>query len=219
MFIFRFFLGLGSCIKSIIVTTLVCVLIFGGVLLKVYFAKNSEPKVTYSNVYSEKVKGLSELAVLSTTYNGITEVRNEWFLDVLDEVALMEYKAEVKVGVDLFKADVKVDDEKRTINVKLPSAEAVDINVLKSSIKWDHVSWNKLEGKQFVKQGLKQAESECLEKINKTNMIKQANLRAKMVVEDIFSGAKKCKEPYKVNVSVAGDSKTKENADVTENDK
>lgn len=56
-----------------------------------FFAKKAEPKVSYSNVYSEKVKGISELAVLSTTYSGITEVRNKWFIDVLDEVALMEY--------------------------------------------------------------------------------------------------------------------------------
>ena len=65
----------------------------------------------------------------------------------------MEYKAEVKVGVDLSKAKVKVDDDKRTIDIKLPAADTVDINILKSSIKWDEVSWNKLEGKQFVMQG------------------------------------------------------------------
>ena len=76
------------------------------------------------------MKGISELAVLSTTYSGITEVRNKWFIDVLDEVALMEYKAEVKVGVDLSKAKVKVDDDKRTIDIKLPAADTVDPQLL-----------------------------------------------------------------------------------------
>ena len=111
MFLFRYFFGFGKRIKCIIVIVLICILVSGGILLKVYFAKKAEPKVSYSNVYSEKVKGISELAVLSTTYSGITEVRNKWFIDVFDEVALMEYKAEVKVGVDLSKAKVKVDDQ------------------------------------------------------------------------------------------------------------
>lgn len=205
MFLFRYFFGFGKRIKCIIVIVLICILVLGGILLKVHFAKKAEPKVSYSNVYSEKVKGISELAVLSTTYSGITEVRNKWFIDVLDEVALMEYKAEVKVGVDLSKAKVKVDDDKRTIDIKLPAADTVDINILKSSIKWDEVSWNKLEGKQFVMQGLKQAESECREKTDKTDMVKKANMRAKKLVEDMFEGAKKCRKPYKVSVSVDGD--------------
>lgn len=216
MFILRWFLGLGTRIKCIFITAFVCILLFGGILFKVHLSKRAEPKVSYSNVYSEKVKGISELAVLSTTYNGITEVRNKWFLDVLDEVALMEYKAEVKVGVDLSKAEVKVDDNKRKIDINLPAAETVDINILKSSIKWDDVSWNKLEGKQFVKQGLIQAESECREKIDETDMVKKANMRAKMIVEDMFEGAKKCKEPYTVNVSVQDGDDIKENVGVSE---
>ena len=93
---------------------------------------------------------------------------------MLDEVALMEYKAEVKVGVELSKAEVKVDDKKRKIDIKLPSADVIDINILKSSIKWDQVSWNKLEGKQFLKQGQAQAELECKEKIDKTDMVEKA---------------------------------------------
>ncbi|MBU5479429.1 DUF4230 domain-containing protein [Eubacterium sp. MSJ-13] len=216
MFVLRWFLGLGTRIKCIIITVLVCTLFFGGILLKVHFSGKSEPKVSYSNVYSEKVKGLSELAVLSTTYNGITEVRNKWFIDVLDEVALMEYKAQVKVGVDLSAADIKVDDKKKTIDVKLPAADAVEINIIKSSIKWDDVSWNKLEGKQFVKQGLIQAESECRDRIDETDMVEKANMRAKMLVEDIFEGAKKCREPYKVNVSIKDGDDIKENVGVTE---
>lgn len=216
MFVFRWFFGLGKKVKCIIITVLICALVLGGILLKVHFAKKSEPKVSYSNVYSEKVKGISEFSALSTTYNGITEVRNEWFIDVLDEVALMEYKAEVKVGVDLSKAEVKVDDDKRTIDVKLPAADAVDINILKSSIKWDNVSWNKLEGKQFVRQGLKQAENECKEKIDETDIVKKADMRAKKLVEDMFEGAKKCKKPYKVTVTVDGDGDVSENVNVSD---
>ena len=211
MFVVRWFLGLGTRIKSILITAAILVLIFGTVLVKVYFSKKAVPKVSYSNVYSERIEGISELAVLGTTYNGITEVRNEWFLDVLDEVALMEYKAEVKVGVELSKAEVKVDDAKRKIDIKLPSADVIDINILKSSIKWDQVSWNKLEGKQFLKQGQAQAELECREKINKTDMVEKANMRAKVLVEDMFESAKKCENPYTVNVSV------KQNGDISEN--
>lgn len=215
MFILKWFLGLGTRIKCIIITVIVCALLFGTVLLKVHFSKKSEPKVSYSNVYSEKVKGLSELAVLSTTYNGITEVRNEWFVDVLDEVALMEYKAEVKVGVDLYKHKINIDEKKRKIDVKLPPADTVDINIIKSSIKWDDVSWNKLEGKQFVEQGLKQAENECREKIDETDMLKRANERAKMLVEDLFEGFKRCKNPYSVNVVIEENDSVSENVNIT----
>ena len=64
MFLFRDFFGFGKRIKCIIVIVLICILVLGGILLKVHFAKKAEPKVSYSNVYSEKVKGISELAVL-----------------------------------------------------------------------------------------------------------------------------------------------------------
>ena len=53
MFLFRYFFGFGKRIKCIIVIVLICILVSGGILLKVYFAKKAEPKVSYSNVYSE----------------------------------------------------------------------------------------------------------------------------------------------------------------------
>ena len=64
--------------------------------------------------------------------------------------------------------------------------------------------------------GLKQAESECREKTDKTDMVKKANMRAKKLVEDMFEGAKKCRKPYKVSVSVDGDEYINVNVNVSD---
>ena len=63
MFVVRWFLGLGTRIKSILITALILILIFGTILVKVHFSKKAVPKVSYSNVYSERIEGISELAV------------------------------------------------------------------------------------------------------------------------------------------------------------
>ena len=57
MFVVRWFLGLGTRIKSILITALILILIFGTILVKVHFSKKAVPKVSYSNVYSERIEG------------------------------------------------------------------------------------------------------------------------------------------------------------------
>lgn len=188
--------------KIIIIVIVICALFFGSSYWEYRQKKKSEPRIEYSNVYTDKIEKLSELALIGTTYNGVAEVKNKWIIDCLDEIALMEYKAEVKVGVKFSKDNIKVNDDKKIINIKLPSAEVIDVNVIKSSIKWDYVSWNKLEGKDYTKEGIKQAEDECRKKVKEMNLIELANKKAKILVENLYSGFKECDDPYKVNVTI-----------------
>ena len=57
MFVVRWFLGLGTRIKSILITALILILIFGTILVKVHFSKKAVPKVSYSMFIPKGLRG------------------------------------------------------------------------------------------------------------------------------------------------------------------
>lgn len=76
---------------------------------------------------------------------------------------------------------------------------------------WIDVSWSKLEGQEYQKQALLQAEKECIEKINKEDFLERANKNAVITVENFFEGMSLGDEPYEVNVKIVANKKeTKE---------
>ena len=195
--------------KCMIVTTIVLVIIFGGISLSRIIQLRSTPRVIDSDTVVSKFEEISELATAKVTYQGITEVREEYFFG--DEVALMIYTADVIASVDLSKAEVDVNEPDKKINIKIPQASEPEINIDKKSIEWKDVSFNELDGTEHVQEGLKQAKEECKQKIEETGLVETATENAVTSIKNLFLGLTKGEKPYTVNVEVIEADYKKEN--------
>lgn len=202
--------------KCAVISSVLAIIVASCVLFKVYSNHAQGYKVNYSAVEVEKLEKMSELAVEKVIYNGITEVKNQKLIDAFSETGLMHYKADVTAAVDFSGIKPEIDDKNKTITVRLPSASIVEINIIKSSVEWNYVSPNKLDGKEFLQIGLKQAEEECRQKIDEMEIIDAANKRAVSIVENFFEGyEKRNKDRYEVKVIMDETDRVEENVNVT----
>ena len=206
----NFFRKANKQVLIILATILAIGVSMGIPTLKRYQELKATPRVTDSQISEAKFEEISELAVAQMTYQGITEVRNEWWFDKLDEVSLMKYTATITTSVDLSNVTPIIDEDKHTIIVKIPPASKPEINIKKKSIEWIDVSMNTLEGPKFTKQGLKQAKQECRQDIDETELMKTANQNAQIAIENLYAAFTQGSEDdkYKLNIEVV-DAKTK----------
>ena len=75
----------------------------------------------------EKIINVSELSTFTAVYNGIAKVNNEQNPEKVDYY--VSYEARVKAGFDLDKIKITVDNEAKTINIKIPGIYITDSTV------------------------------------------------------------------------------------------
>lgn len=88
--------------------------------------KEQEPEViTVATL--ERIINVSELSTFTAVYNGIATVNNEKKPEKIDYY--VSYEARVKAGFDLDKIRITVDNEAKTIKIKIPNIYITDYTV------------------------------------------------------------------------------------------
>ena len=75
----------------------------------------------------ERIINVSELSTFTAVYNGIATVNNEKKPEKIDYY--VSYEARVKAGFDLDKIRITVDNEAKTIKIKIPNIYITDYTV------------------------------------------------------------------------------------------
>lgn len=116
--------------KLILPIVLIVVAVVGCIALFLFFRsareKQKQPEViTVATL--EKIINVSELSTFTAVYNGIAKVNNEQNPEKVDYY--VSYEARVKAGFDLDKIKITVDNEAKTINIKIPGIYITDSTV------------------------------------------------------------------------------------------
>ena len=116
--------------KLILPIVLIVVAVVGCIALFLFFGsareKQKQPEViTVATL--EKIINVSELSTFTAVYNGIAKVNNEQNPEKVDYY--VSYEARVKAGFDLDKIKITVDNEAKTINIKIPGIYITDSTV------------------------------------------------------------------------------------------
>lgn len=96
-----------------------------------------EPKIT-SDLISNKIEEINELAVTEYYYTKVGKFENRldfygWEVPLTLKRFIVSFDGNIKAGVDLSKAEVKVDGS-RSISIKLPKAEILSHQIDLDSI-------------------------------------------------------------------------------------
>lgn len=115
----RFVFGI---VKLCLGAFLVLVLFYG-----VYdILQPSIPTVTNAFIL-EKIEGISDLATLQTTYNGVAQVTNP--KDFTDVLYYVSYESIISVGIDFSQVTVDLDHESKHLNVTIPPSRITSSDV------------------------------------------------------------------------------------------
>ena len=80
----------------------------------------------------ERIINVSELSTFTAVYNGIARVANEKKPEKIDYY--VSYEATVNAGIDFQKVEISMDEEQKTITLKVPEAHITNQSVEMSSL-------------------------------------------------------------------------------------
>lgn len=171
---------------------------------KAFFSK-AEPTISTTDIQEEIVE-VSDLATAQLNYRGLVhyEEGNIKFID--KKGFTMVYDAEVKAGVDLSQAAIDVSG--KTITITLPAATMQSIEIDPNSLEFydqQYALFN-WQNREDTAQALEMAQENAQEKVDETELLKQADDTAKTLVENLLKPFTIDGLGYTVNVVEAEES-------------
>lgn len=95
------------------------------------YRKKPEPQVLTVSTLTDMIP-VSDLSTVTSTYNGVAEVMNEKNPDKLDYY--VAYEAKVQAGVDFADLQPEIDEESKTVTIRVPDAYFKKANVDMASL-------------------------------------------------------------------------------------
>lgn len=152
-------------------------------------AKEEPEVITVATL--EKIINVSELSTFTAVYNGIATVNNEKKPEKVDYY--VSYEARVEAGIDFEKIEIAVDNEAKTITIKIPEVYITEINVDIASLDFIFIN-DKANTSTVSQQAFKaceadvQAESEqqtAIYELAKQNAVNILTALTKPIVEQL----------------------------------
>lgn len=107
--------------------------IAAAVVLRTTGREKPQPQVlTVSTL--ERIINVSELSTFTAVYNGIAEVANEKKPEQIDYY--VSYEATVNAGIDFQAVKIAMNEEQKTITLKVPEAHVINQDVDESSMEF-----------------------------------------------------------------------------------
>ena len=125
--------GSRGTVKAVIYLLIVVILAGMVVYLTQSLRRDREPEITGTFIDS-KLEAAGELTSAKMIYNGLIHYSDGSIPFLTQKAFNMTYRAEVRAGVDLSKANTEVTDSE--VTVTLPAVEIFDISIDNDSIQY-----------------------------------------------------------------------------------
>ena len=133
--------------KVLVIAAVVILVAIAAVAVLLQTSGREEPQPQVFNKSTlERIINVSELSTFTAVYNGIARVANEKKPEKIDYY--VSYEATVNAGIDFQKVEISMDEEQKTITLKVPEAHITNQSVEMSSL--DFIFLNKKADKPGV---------------------------------------------------------------------
>ena len=121
--------------KVLVIAAVVILVAIAAVAVLLQTSGREEPQPQVLNKSAlERIINVSELSTFTAAYNGIAEVANEKKPDQIDYY--VSYEATVNAGIDFRAVDISINEEQKTITLKVPEAHITNQSVEMSSLEF-----------------------------------------------------------------------------------
>lgn len=121
--------------KVLVIAAVVILVAIAAVAVLLQTSGREEPQPQVFNKSTlERIINVSELSTFTAVYNGIARVANEKKPEKIDYY--VSYEATVNAGIDFQKVEISMDEEQKTITLKVPEAHITNQSVEMSSLEF-----------------------------------------------------------------------------------
>ena len=194
--------GMSTKAKVIAIIVAVVVIMVGTIIGYrkidgIFNPKKAEP-------VSRQLETMQDLTTAKENDYGFEEFSEGNIAHVNKKKFTMFYSYEIRAGVDLAKAEIKVHDDTRTISITLPKATLQSVSVDPDSLRFFDSESSLFNGNEVTDtaEALKHAKKSAADKASKSKLLQEADKQAKQIVEKAYSQVAKA-DGYKVQVQLA----------------
>ena len=194
----------GMSTKAKVIAIIVAVVvIMVGTIIGYFNPKKAEPEIT-TTIVSRQLQTMQDLTTAKENDYGFEEFSEGNIAHVNKKKFTMFYSYEIRAGVDLAKAEIKVHDDTRTISITLPKATLQSVSVDPDSLRFFDSESSLFNGNEVTDtaEALKHAKKSAADKASKSKLLQEADKQAKQIVEKAYSQVAKA-DGYKVQVQLA----------------
>ena len=121
--------------KVLVIAAVVILVAIAAVAVLLQTSGREEPQPQVFNKSAlERIINVSELSTFTAVYNGIARVANEKKPEKIDYY--VSYEATVNAGIDFRAVDISINEEQKTITLKVPEAHITNQSVEMSSLEF-----------------------------------------------------------------------------------
>lgn len=160
------------------------------VILIVIIMYNGKEKVNTRYILAE-LEQASELITAKIHYTGLSEYEDTGIPIINKSDFIMVYNATASVGIDIQKIEVDQNKINKTIYITIPQAEAFDVKVDTSSIKYfdEGFALLNVNEKEDSNTAIALAEQAAKEEIKNMGIVEMANTQAATLIEGLLKDA------------------------------
>ncbi|WP_432624058.1 DUF4230 domain-containing protein [Bifidobacterium sp.] len=200
--------GMGAKMKVIAIIVAIAVLMgMGAVGYRkidgILNPKKVEPEIT-TTIVSRQLQTMQDLTTAKENDYGFENFSEGNIAHVNKKKFTMFYSYEIRAGVDLAKADIKVDDTNRIISITLPKADLQSVSVDPDSLRFFDAESSLFNGNEVTDtaEALKHAKKSASDKASKSKLLQEADKQTKQIVEKAYSPIAKA-DGYEVRVQLS----------------
>ena len=157
------------------------------VLIFVIVLMNHSEK-TESEIILGKIEKSSELTTSKITFTGMSEYKDEGIKFINRSDFVMVYEATARIGIDIKKVKVDVNNITQTVYITIPKAEVLDVKVNMDTIKYFDTSFALLniDYKEDANKATSIAEKEAKEEIVNMGVVEMADNQSEALIKGLI---------------------------------
>lgn len=194
---------INQTFKNIIIIVVIAAVFF---LVGKMWPSNEEPTQISSDLLSQQIQDISELASVEYNYTNMGKFENQatfygWKVPFTTKSFIISYDGKIKAGIDMSQVEVKVN--KKNIDVTVPKAKILSHEIDEKSIEvFDETQniFNQIsitDYNQFAIDQKDKMETSVKEK----GLIKEAQEKVQKTIQTYIKSID-VKDEYKINISV-----------------
>lgn len=181
---------MGKTVKVIIGVVIIVACVAAGVFGRSIIDGFLNPQPTLTNtVVAKQLEKIQDLTTAKETDFGFEKYDEGGVAFINKKSFTMFYSYEARAGIDLGKADISVDNEKKTIDITLPAPTIQSVSVNPDTLQFFDQQSSILNSSDVgdAATALQDAKKSAEKKLNKGELLTTANEQAKDVIERMYS--------------------------------
>ncbi|PLS28968.1 DUF4230 domain-containing protein [Bifidobacterium parmae] len=181
---------MGKTVKVIIGVVIIVACVATGVFGRSIIDGFLNPHPTLTNtVVAKQLEKIQDLTTAKETDFGFEKYDEGGVAFINKKSFTMFYSYEARAGIDLGKADISVDNEKKTIDITLPAPTIQSVSVNPDTLQFFDQQSSILNSSDVgdAATALQDAKKSAEKKLNKGELLTTANEQAKDVIERMYS--------------------------------